>query len=378
LDDQIEELRSSLQRAANFINEMEEKLDEASRSEGKRSELRKEFAKTEEIQKREAAIGELKSIGRPAVAALVDSLASSSTSLRLGAIQILGAIGDQRAIVPLGNLTQAAGLRDAVKLAVDSIRSRQGLNATELEKVSVSSSNVSFASASTALTSFISGISTGKQNDGQTIKLIETLLKQGPVTVDLDAESFIEKENGQVRLLGWGFIEALRALEQKLPDHILNQIKIRIVNLNRTIKSSEIEEAMGITPELKGMIEIMNVPVNHQRFIGVVAYLGSESLKIGSERNMLLWRDRLDIVVKSPKKGEAIDGRKLFLASLLHARLKKQLPDYVKKAVERLLSGLNLEIASGVSFFNPDSRARLDFAFIRQLDRINKLLSQAA
>jgi hypothetical protein len=93
---------------------------------------------------------------------------------------------------------------------------------------------------------------------------------------------------------------------------------------------------------------------------------------------MLLWQDHVDILVKSPKRGEVVDGRKLFLGSLLHTRLKKQLPDYVRNALQKLLLELNLENGSGMAIFNPQDRSMFDFAFIEQFERMNRILGQAA
>lgn len=352
---------------------------------GGRSELRLVSANAVPILKqRDTALRELIQIGEPAVGPLVDALALPSITLKLGAIQALGVIGDPRAIGPLNQLTQVAELREAARVAVDSINQRE--NVSDSEKIQLRSlpevPAVERTSVQRALLTphdFVGKLTRGiVKPDGNITAFVKSLLKQNPVIIDLDVETLIQKEHGRVHLSGWGFLEVLRVLEKKLPDGVLNHIRIRFVNLNPELKAAEIADAFGITPELKGMVEVVNLPVNHYKFSGVTNYLKEQSITITSEKNKLLWQNQIDILVKTPKPNELLDGRKLFLAALLHSRLKRQLPDHVYTLVAKLLDELRVERMDGRSIFSPESRSSFDSVFLTQMELANRLLAQAA
>jgi len=331
------------------------------------------------LKQRDAALKELIEIGEPAVGPLLEALTLPSVTVRLGAIQALGAIGDLRAIGPLNQLTQAVELREAAKLAVRSIRehprvplmeSRPEENAEGIQRKPV---HVSALVTVSSLNEMQETLESGKS-----LAFIQTLLKQTSLKVDLDVESLVHKEGGQISLSGWGFVEALKMLEAKLPNEFFEKIRIRLVNLNPQIRRDEIERAFGLTPELKRIVEITNIPVRHTAFKGIEPFLEKDALKIASERNRHLWENHADILVKEPGTEELIDGRKLFLAALLHRNLRSRISKELKAAAIRLLREIGDQPVNGVSYFNADSRTGFNLEVLNQMDQINRMLASMA
>ena len=331
------------------------------------------------LKKREEAIYELIKIGKPAVLPLINALASSSLTTRLGAIQALAAIGDQRAIGSLNQLAQAVELKEAARLAVQTIEARPGTS--ESETVTGEKNQELHAARGDKSRSFeIPSVGRVIEtfDSKMALSLVETLLRQTTLKVDLDVESLMEKNEGRVRLLGWGFMEILKTLEEKLPNEFLERIKIRLVNLNPAIRTHEIEQAFGITPELRSLVEITNVPVRHMSFMGIEPFIGKDALKIASEHNLALWKEHADILVKAPGKDELIDGRKLFLMALLHRALGRKLSGSLQIAAEKLLRELGGSSDGKPSYFTAENKAALGMEFISQMDRANKLLASMA
>lgn len=207
---------------------------------------------------------------------------------------------------------------------------------------------------------------------------IRALLRESPLVVDIDAETLIRKEKGKVELCGWGFIEAIKTLERKLPGELLERIRIRVINLNPSLRSKEIEKAFAITPELRGMIAVTDVPVRHLSFKGLGSFLGKDALRIGAEQNEGFWKDQFDILVKRPGAGEVVDGRKLFLAALLHRALGRKLSGSLQIAAAKLLRELGGSPDGTPSYFTAENKTTLGVEFIAQMERANKLLASMA
>ncbi|MEI6297635.1 MAG: HEAT repeat domain-containing protein, partial [bacterium] len=296
---------------------------------GSRSELRSATA-VKELHERRSAIKELSRIGEPAVGPLIEALSLPSLSVKLGAIQALRGIGDARAIEPIKQAGETEGLRDAAKTAVSEIRSKAEISTKHAD---VSKKTPSIPQPSAIYSSF---------DEERSYAFFRALLKEAPLVVDIDAETLISKENGKVELSGWGFVEAIKALERKLPGELTERIRIRVVNLNPALNAREIQRAFAITPELRGMIEITDVPVRHQAFKGLGVFLEKDALKIAAEKNRELWKDQLDILVKKPGANEVIDGRKLFLAALLHHAVGVKLSERLRIAAVKLLQELGI------------------------------------
>ncbi|MDP2629307.1 MAG: HEAT repeat domain-containing protein [Candidatus Harrisonbacteria bacterium] len=332
------------------------------------------------LNQRDTALKELIQIGEPAVGPLVNVLALPSVTLRLGAIQALGVIGDPRAIGPLNQVAQVAELREAAKLAVQSIQADpRTLNEAAMSRKENAGKKVKHSSFE--MPSSVQGVYEPLTNlDSQkSVSVIQTLLKQTSLVVDLDVESLMRKDNnGRISLSGWGFTEVLKTLETELPDEFFERIRIRLVNLNPQIRPEEIERAFGITPELRRIVEIINVPVRHTAFKGIEAFLEKDALKIASERNQSLWNNNADILVKEPGKGELIDGRKLFLAALLHRALRSKISKELKAAVIRLLRQISDLPVNGMSYFNADSRNGFSLEFLNEMERVNRMLASMA
>jgi hypothetical protein len=213
----------------------------------------------------------------------------------------------------------------------------------------------------------------------KSVVFIQTLLKQTSLAVDLDVESLMRKDNsGRISLSGWGFMEVLKTLEAELPNEFFERIRIRLVNLNPQIRPEEIERAFGITPELRKMVEVTNVPVRHTAFKGIKAFLEKDSFKIASERNQSLWNNNADILVKEPAENELIDGRKLFLAALLHRTLRTRISKELKTIVVRLLREISDLPVNGAAYFNADNRSVFNLEFLSEMERVNRMLASMA
>ena len=330
-----------------------------------RSEIRSLAAP--QIQRRQDAIKELQLIGQPAVEPLLKALNSPSESQKLGVIQALGGIGDPQAIGPLNEAGKNKALREAVQKAVKEIRSRT--------KASPKSAKAPGRAAAIPAPSSIYGAF----DERRSYVFVQALLRETPLAVDIDAETLISKVNGKVALSGWGFVEAIKALERRLPGELAEKIRIRVINLNPGLNAKEIQRALAISPELRGMIEITDVPVRNRAFKGLSAFLEKDALKIAAEKNKALWKDHLDILVKKPGANEVVDGRKLFLMALLHHAVGVRLSERLKIAAVKLLQELGgLSGGATGAFFNPESRSVLGLEFISQIDRANRLLASMA
>ena len=151
-----------------------------------------------------------------------------------------------------------------------------------------------------------------------------------------------------------------------------------MINLNPELRSKEIQKAFAVTPELRGMIEVMDVPVRHQAFRGLGSFLEKDAFRIGAEKNEGLWKNQFDILVKRPGAGEVVDGRKLFLAALLHRALGRKLSGSLQVAAVKLLRDLGGSLDGTPSYFTAENRTALGVEFIAQMDRANKLLASMA
>ncbi len=336
---------------------------------GSRSELRLQTtpAAIKALHERKAAIRELSRIGEPAVGPLIEALNFPSVSVQLGAIQALGAIGSARAVNPINHVAQAAALKDAARLAVEEIKSKTPVPSKREPNHHQPVPQI--PSGRSIYSSF---------NSTRSDEFIRVLLKAAPIALDIDAETLIRKEHGRLSLSGWGFVEAIKSLERKLPDELLGRIQIRVINLNPELREEEIRRAFGITPELQSLIRIENVPVRHRAFKGLGNFLEKTALKIGSEKNQALWKDSLDILVENPRPSEVIDGRKLFLTALLHKTLRSRISEALKAVVVRLLHELGESSFMAPVHFSSENRSALGLEFVAELDRVNKLLATMA
>jgi len=319
---------------------------------GGRSELRQGLSQV--FQEREDAITELIHIGKPAVPTLVVALDEPSTSLRLGAIQVLGNLGDTRVASHLNTLASDQELSGAVKDAIQAIAVRERKRR-----------------AHAARTESNHGIFW----DQETLRFLQHTLQDSRIQIELDAESLLRKKGGRLEVTGSGFMESVRALKRLLPVELTSRLSVEIINFNEAIKTPEIERAFGLARGLKGIVSVRNAAVGTDRTNETDPAGRVRSVQIAYEKNMARWQGAIDILVKTPHEGELVDGRKLFLAALLKKQVRSRLSKTSNRQIERLLTRAGMKGMNGLFVLTPEPKAYFDAEFLMQVELANQMLA---
>jgi len=86
----------------------------------------------------------------------------------------------------------------------------------------------------------------------------------------------------------------------------------------------------------------------------------------------------LKYLMCSKEADELIDGRKLFLAALLHQTLRYQIPDNVRATAIRLLYELGSDPTQAISSFQADDRSSFTADYLAQVLEVNEKLATMA
>ncbi|MFA6599522.1 MAG: hypothetical protein WCU74_00720 [Candidatus Omnitrophota bacterium] len=341
-----------------------------------------------DLERRRFALRRLAAAGEAALVPLVRELQDNpSLPVRAGILQALAMAGGPEVFDALENarkvpelLPPAEAARKMIenrhRVARRKTKSRAGEIASSAKFGVRSDRSGRMPEAASLYQGFSASRSGGLSSDSA--EFLRRILKETPLVIDFDVSALVRKEDGAVSLAGWGFFEALRAIEGSIPGEIIDRISFRLINLNSELTEEEVLRALGITPELKSMVQVRNVPVQHYAYQGTAPYLRPGALSIVAESHRELWDEEIGILVQEPGEKEAIDGRKLFLTALLHAALRRQLPDYMKAALLKLMGEMGMRSSGPGTLFTADSESVLQAGYLEQLSEINRMLSRSA